>query len=129
MYDNEVSNKYYDDFNSLQKELRFKIGEQYDLNEFNLKGIEPTFKNGLEYENYQYIKEGNNYLLEVEFTNLITLQYNADILCKVVYEFHIRDYELLKSKIEKYTLRGITLEILLKDENSFQIVMTGNKNI
>lgn len=41
---------------SLFKELRFKIGEQYELNEFNLKGLKSTFSNGLEYENYEYIK-------------------------------------------------------------------------
>ncbi|WP_417784709.1 hypothetical protein [Tenacibaculum sp.] len=120
----EIFNDYERNFNSLQNELHFKIGEEYDLNEFNLKFIKSTFKNGLEYENYQYIKKDITSLLEVEFTNSITLQYNTDILSKIIYEFDIKDYESLKSKIEKYTFKEITLEILLKDKNNFQIVIT-----
>lgn len=124
MSNREVFNNSEGNFKQLQKELHFKIGEQYDLNEFNLNSVESTYKNGLEYENYQYIKEGFNSLFDVEFTNLVTLQYNADILCKVVYEFDRVNYKLLKSKIEKYTFKEISLELLLKDESSFQIVMT-----
>ena len=40
---------------SLLEGLRFTIGEQYELNEFNLKSLDSTFSNDLEYENYEYI--------------------------------------------------------------------------
>lgn len=74
-------------YNSLLEELRFKIGEQYELNEFNLKSIESTFINGIEYENYEYIKNDFKTLFGVELSSNIVLQYNADILCRVLYTF------------------------------------------
>lgn len=71
--------------NSLLKEFRFKIGEQYELNEFNLKSLESTFSNGLEYENYDYIKGDITTFLGIEISGNIILQYNADILCGIIY--------------------------------------------
>ncbi|WP_298767335.1 hypothetical protein [uncultured Polaribacter sp.] len=113
-------------FKSLQQELRFKIGEQYELNEFNLKSIESTLQNGIEYENYEYIKGDLKALFGIEFTSNIVLQYNGDILSKVVYEFHQKHYNYLYSKIKNYGINETILEVFIKDENICQIALKKN---
>jgi len=107
---------------NLIKELRFKIGEQYELNEFNLKSINSTFKNGIEYENYEYIKDDFKALFGVKFSKNVILQYNADILYKAIYEFESNQYDYLLSQINNYSLDDILLE-LIKDKNYCQIVL------
>ena len=113
--------------NSLLKEFRFKIGEQYELNEFNLKTLESTFSNGLELENYEYIKGDFKALFGVEFSSNIILQYNADILYGVIFEFEVRHYKNLYSKYNGYSFKDIILEVLIKDKNYCQIVMLRKK--
>jgi len=98
---------------SLLKELRFKIGEQYDLNEFNLKSLESTFTNGLEYENYEYIKGDFKTLFGLEFSSNIILQYNADILLGIIYEFKLTDLKVLVEKIGSY----LPIDIEFNEEN------------
>lgn len=66
--------------------LPFKIGEQFELNEFNLESLNSEFHNGIEYEVYKYIKEDVKTLFGFKVSN-IRLYYNTDILLKVVYEF------------------------------------------
>ena len=110
-------------YDSLLTELRFRIGEQYELNEFNLKSIESTFINGIEYENYEYIKDDFKTLFGVELLSNITLQYNADILSRVIYEFDIKHYNYLKDKIRKHTCYDITLEAVIKDKSSFKLLI------
>lgn len=83
---------------SLLKELGFKIGEQYELNEFNLKSLKSTFSNGLEYENYEYIKDDFKMVFGLKLLGNIILQYNGDILSGIVYSL---DLEKLDSLIEK----------------------------
>ena len=87
---------------SLQEELRFKIGEQYELNEFYLKTIESTFSNGLEYENYEYIEGDFKALFGVKFSKNVILQYNADILYSVIYEFAQKDIDSLTQELNNY---------------------------
>jgi len=80
---------------SLLKELRFKIGEQYEINEFNLKSVESTFINGLEYENYEYIKGDFKTLFGVQLLNNIIIQYNGDILSGMIYSLDLSDLDSL----------------------------------
>lgn len=110
-------------FKSLLKELRFKIGEQYELNEFNLKGIESTFSKGLEYENYEYIKGDFKTLYGIAFSSNVILQYNADILYSVIFEFKLSHYCYLKSQISKYSFDEVITEVLVKDKSNCQLVV------
>lgn len=87
---------------SLLEELRFKIGEQYELNEFNLKSLESTFSNGLEYENYEYIKGDFNMLFGLKLTSNAKLQYNGDILCSILYQIDLTDLEKLIEQLNVY---------------------------
>lgn len=108
--------------NYLLKEFRFKIGEQYELNEFNLKSLESTFSNGLEYENYEYIKGDFKTLFGIPFSSNLILQYNGDILCKVIYEFELPHYNYLKSKVNQCVFKEAAIEVLIKDKYHCQIV-------
>tara|TARA_R110002073_G_scaffold279637_1_gene443796 strand:+ start:191 stop:535 length:345 start_codon:yes stop_codon:yes gene_type:complete len=108
---------------SLLKELRFTIGEQYELNEFNLKTLKSTFGRGLEYENYEYIKGDFRTLFGVSFSCNPILQYNGDILCKVIYEFRSSYYNYLKSKVNLCVFGEVTVDILIKDKYHCQIVL------
>tara|TARA_R110002049_G_scaffold93391_3_gene230895 strand:- start:3539 stop:3946 length:408 start_codon:yes stop_codon:yes gene_type:complete len=86
----------------LLKELPFKIGEQYELNEFNLKALESTFSNGLEYENYEYIKGDFKVLFEIELSSNIILQYNGDVLIGIVFEFNLENLPILLNNLNLY---------------------------
>lgn len=108
---------------SLLKELPFKIGEQYELNEFNLKSLKSTFKNGLEYENYEYIKGDFRTLLGVVFTSNPILQFNGDILIKVICEFEISQYDFLKSKVNQCTFKKEIIEVVTNGKYKCQIVL------
>jgi len=87
---------------SLLKELRFKIGEQYELNEFNLKALESTFINDLEYENYEYIKGDFKTLFGIQLLNNIILQYNGDILSGIIYSLDLNDLDSLIQELNVY---------------------------
>ena len=89
-------------YDSLLTELRFRIGEQYELNEFNLKSIESTFISGIEYENYEYIKNDFKALFGVEFSSNIVLQYNADILSGIIYNLDIMDVDSFIQELNKH---------------------------
>jgi len=112
---------------SLLKELRFEIGEQYELNEFNLKSIKSTFSNGLEYDNYEYIKDDFKAFCGFEFSNNIILQYNGDILCSVIYEFEIIHFEELSIIVSQNYFEDIIIEVLKKDNNYCQMIVKSNK--
>ena len=108
---------------SLLEELRFTIGEQYELNEFNLKAVGSTIINGLEYDSYEYIKNDFKALFGVEFSKNIVLQYNCDILSKVIYEFDMDNLKLIKSKASKINITRIIVEVLIKDDNNCQLII------
>lgn len=109
--------------NSLLKELPFKIGEQYELNEFNLKTLKSTFSNGLELENYEYIKGDFKTLFGIPFSSNVILQYNGDILYKVICEFDLSHYNQLKSKVNQCAFKDVIIEVLIKDKYHCQIVL------
>lgn len=88
-------------YKSLLKELRFKIGEQYELNEFNLKSIDSTFENGIEYENYVYIKGDFKALFGLRLDNII-LQYNGDILSRMIYKLALNNLDSLVLELNNY---------------------------
>ena len=87
---------------SLLKELRFKIGEQYELNEFYLKCLESTFSNGLEYENYEYIKGDFKTLFGLKLVSNIILRYNGDLLSEIIYKLDLKDFDNLVEKLNYY---------------------------
>ncbi|WP_452233043.1 hypothetical protein [Lacinutrix sp. MEBiC02595] len=109
--------------NSLLKEFRFKIGEQYELNEFNLQTLKSTFSNGLEFENYKYIKGDFETLFRVPFSGNPILQYNGDILYSVICEFESSHYSYLKSKVNQCTFKEVIVEVLVKDKSSCQLIL------
>lgn len=109
--------------NSLLKEFRFKIGEQYELNEFNLKTLESTFSNGIELENYEYIKGDFKTLFGIPFSSNVILQYNGDILYSVICEFELSHYSYLKSKVNQCTFKEVAIEVLIKDRYHCQVVL------
>tara|TARA_R110002096_G_scaffold404761_1_gene602614 strand:+ start:240 stop:653 length:414 start_codon:yes stop_codon:yes gene_type:complete len=96
---------------SLLKELRFTIGEQYELNEFNLKTLKSTFSNGLEYENYEYIKDDIKTVFGVELSSNIILQYNGDILSGIIYKLDVKDLGSLIKKLNDYLPLGKKIDI------------------
>ena len=87
---------------SLLEEFRFTIGEQYELNEFNLASLESTFNNGLEYENYKYLKDDVDTLFGLRLLNNIVLQYNGDMLSGVIYRFTLNDLGNLITRLNSY---------------------------
>lgn len=87
---------------SLLKELRFKIGEQYELNEFNLKTLDSIFNNGLEYENYEYLKDDVKTLFGLRLLTNVILQYNADILSGIIYKLALNDLDNLITRLNSY---------------------------
>jgi len=103
-------------YNSLLKELCFKIGELYELNEFNLKSIESTFINGIEYENYEYIKNDFKVFFGVEFSRNIVLQYNEDILSSIIYNLDTVDVDSFIQRLNKHLLLS---EKLISDKLDF----------
>ena len=98
---------------SLLKELRFKIGEQYELNEFNLNSIESTFSNELECENYEYIKDDFKALFGIELSSKIILQYNGDILIGITFEFNLESLPILLDELKFYP----SLKPIVNQEN------------
>ncbi|MCH3883500.1 hypothetical protein [Tenacibaculum aquimarinum] len=129
----EVFNNSEGNLKSLQKELHFKIGEQYDLNEFNLRSLKSTFENNLEYDVYEYIKDDFKTLFGVKLLNNIILQYNGEILSKIIYELHVSDFENLihnlpltkKRNTEKFVL-GKTFVLFCSQEFSISLYIGKN---
>jgi hypothetical protein len=108
---------------ALLKELRFKIGEEYDLNEFNLNSLDSTFSKGLELENYEYIKDDFKSLFGIPFSKNIVLQYNGDILFSVIFSFNQIYYDKLKSEINKYSSDEFRVELFIEDKSNCKIVV------
>lgn len=97
-------------YKSLLKELRFEIGEQYEVNEFNLKSIESTFRDGLEYENYIYIKDDIKTFLGLKLKDSIILEYNGDILAGMRFEFKLEDLSVLVLRLNSFFPKNIKLK-------------------
>jgi len=62
----------------------FRIGEQYELYEFELKYVKTVFKGNNEYLVYEFIEQREMSLFDVRVKK-VHLYYNADILSKVIY--------------------------------------------
>jgi hypothetical protein len=126
MENKDIFNNDEGNFKSLQKELRFKIGEQFELNEFHLKTLKSTVINGIEYENYEYLKDDFKTLFGLKLSSNIVLQYNGDVLFNVIYEFHIEHYKYLVSKINYFRIKTSILEVFLRDDNTCQLFFKKN---
>lgn len=73
--------------NLIKKELRFEIGEQFELNEFNVETLKTEHINGIDYDVYRYIKGDYNQLFDMEISEIL-LFYNADVLCGITLELN-----------------------------------------
>lgn len=76
--------------NLIKKELRFEIGEQFELNEFNVETLKTEHINGIDYEVYKYLKRDYNQLFDMNISEIL-LFYNADILCKIKISYKQRN--------------------------------------
>lgn len=110
----------------LLEELPFKIGEEFELNEFNVDSEYSLFIGGIEYEIYTYIKDDIKSIfgLEVKSTQLY---YNADILHLIKYDFNtnsvtklvnninlqlpLENKEIITTNKERYIFNNIFLTI------------------
>ena len=92
--------------------MLFKIGEQYEKQEFYLQRINTLLLGDLEYEVYRHLSEMRIELLGV-LVKSVMLYYNADILSAVQYhlvEEICADELLLKEKIQEVNNVEITLD-------------------
>lgn len=100
--------------NLIKKELRFEIGEQFELNEFNVKTLKSVSINDIEYDVYQYIKGDIREVFNLKITKIL-LYYNADILSAVHYCFNSNDLKSLMKNIS---------QLLKQDENTVKFLKT-----
>ncbi len=100
--------------NSLKRELKFEIGEQFELNEFNVKSLKPVITNDIEYDVCQYIKDDIREVFNQKVTKIL-LYYNADILSTVHYYFNSDDLKSLMKNIS---------QLLKQDENAVKFLKT-----
>lgn len=99
--------------NLIKKELRFEIGKQFELNEFNVETLKTEHINGITYDVYRYIKGDYNQLFDMEISEIL-LFYNADILHTIHYDIEKDNFNYLKNKINSYLPSNINLNILIK---------------
>lgn len=94
--------------------MYFKIGEQYEKQEFNLQSINTILLGNLEYEVYRYI-------ITPDETNIkdIRLYYNADILSAVHYQLGNTLNSDILSKIKGQITKGV---IVYKNNHDLWIV-------
>lgn len=88
-----------DTIKDLLKILKFKIGEQYDEQEFNLQSKGEVKQNSVIYDMYQYEKDDLTQIFNIPITRGVFLLYNADVLCAVYYRFSGNQFEVLFNSI------------------------------
>ena len=96
--------------------MHFKIGEQYEKQEFNLQRINTILLRDLEYEVYRYINREPITLFNVGIKRII-LYYNADILSAVYYQFKDRidtSFKAVKNNEAKLIIDGADLWVISK---------------
>lgn len=82
----------------MSRNIKFKIGEQYEKHEFDLDWVKTIFENNLRYEVYQYI--GNNKIIIFGFEVQKTLlAYNCDFLSGIFYFIEFSKYSDLIEKL------------------------------
>jgi hypothetical protein len=87
------------------KQFPFKIGEQYELNEFKVEAyvIVKGIKNGYEYLCYKLLDTSHMFFFELNPKRGVLLAYNADFLSQVYYYFYEDCFDYLVSKIDYIT--------------------------
>jgi len=68
----------------MELQLPFKIGEQYELYEFDLEYVKTVFIGNVEYLVYEFIEDKNIKLFGFKVKK-VQLYYNAEILGRVIY--------------------------------------------
>ena len=104
--------------NKLQKELKFKIGEQYGKHEFELDWVKSVFDNRLRFEVYQYIGKDKTTIFDCEVQKIL-LAYNCDFLSGVFYLIKGGCYIKILSEIqsEVSNTRRIKINVIKKSKN------------
>ncbi|MBD3863273.1 MULTISPECIES: hypothetical protein [Olleya] len=64
--------------------------------------MKSTFYKGLEYENYEYIKDDFKTIFGLKLLRNIVLQYNGDILSGMIFELDLKDLDSLIEKLNDY---------------------------
>lgn len=97
---------------------KFKLGEQYENWEFELKAIPPyeIIENGLTLEVYEYIGKPISILQCA--VGKVLLYFNADILHKVSYSFDISYKSQIKNRFFKDLPKNLKLKI---NQNTIEI--------
>lgn len=111
-------------FNSFKKELKFEIGEQFELNEFNIKTLKSVSINNIEYDVYQYIKDDIREVFNLKITKIL-LFYNADILSAIHYYFDGNGLNILMKQMDKL-LKNSTEEVVKGVKKATYEISDGN---
>ncbi|QYJ68807.1 hypothetical protein [Flavobacterium litorale] len=104
-----------------KKELPFTIGEQYELHEFELEGVETVLIGNYEYDVYRCSKKlfcsfNLDGLLDIK------LYYNADILARV--DYYIKPNSINNFLVNILPSRKEDVTILLKVDRVLKITNT-----
>ncbi len=107
----------------MSRKIKFKIGEQYEKNEFDLDWVETIFENNLRYEVYEYI--GNNKITIFRFEIQKTLlTYNCDFLAGIFYFIEFSKYPDLIEKLNLKISKKFESENF---KNSVLLLITSSK--
>jgi len=101
-----------------QKELNFKIGEQYGKHEFELDWVKSVMDNDLRYEVYQYIGNYKITIFGYEAYRIL-LAYNCDFLSGVFYLVKGDYYFKMLSEVQSgfSNTRRININVVKVNEN------------
>ncbi|MFV8324693.1 hypothetical protein [Flavobacterium sp. ZS1P14] len=111
----------------LQKELKFKIGEQYGKYEFELDWVTTVLDKNLRYEVYQYIGKDKISIFDCEI-NKILLAYNCDFLAGVFYFIKGDCYLKFLAEIESLNTSSKIIYVVEINENISTLFFTKKKN-
>ena len=111
--------------NIMELELPFKIGEQYELYEFELNDGKVVKKNGLEFIEHRFTTKS---IIKYNLKHLhnLRLYFNADILAIIQFEIDILKFKFDRFLISKLTEKGTQILFSYFDSKC-QILITHYK--
>ncbi|WP_238567346.1 hypothetical protein [Flavobacterium sp. 83] len=112
----------------LQKELKFKIGEQYGKYEFELDWVTTVLDNNLRYEVYQYIGNDKNTIFDFE-VHKILLAYNCDFLAGIFYFIKGDSYSKILSEVQNEfsCTTKIKINVVKKSKNITELFILSHR--
>jgi len=129
--------------------LRFSIGEQYEVHEFDLTYLKEVEGDEYVYDAYEYHKGDIRAFLGLKLTKGILLFYNADVLSGVAYKLCGNHYHYLFVRLNKflpedqklvkvpiidsdaaisYLGEGKSLELVVNEDGNTTLHLTDNKH-